>query len=323
MAKDSNHFSVKDHLKAYELAYKDHISIQWEPLVVYRQHPSSKNKVALVSGGGSGHEPLHAGFVGKGMLDAACPGEIFTSPSPDQIVSAIEQSDAGSGVLLIVKNYQGDRMNFEIASELSDSQSAIVLVNDDATQTDRDAARGLAGVVVVEKILGAAAEKGDSLEDLTLLGEAIVSHTRTIGVAFSACSFRKEAGETESENVEYGVGIHGERGVSCLPKTPIDVLVRQMIDQLLLSLARVPFQPILLVNSLGAATDKDLTLATETAKAALSEKGVSVARELVGTFATTLDTDGFSITLVDATPEWLLLWDAPVDTPALNAEHGR
>ncbi|MEZ8141868.1 hypothetical protein A1OO_04275 [Enterovibrio norvegicus FF-33] len=317
MAKDSKDISVKSRLKEFEQTHQDNIVIQWDPLVVFRHPHYQKNKVALVSGGGSGHEPLHAGFVGEGMLDAACPGEIFTSPSPDQITSAIHQSDTGKGVLLIVKNYQGDRMNFEIAAELSESDTLMVLVNDDATQSDRDSARGLAGVVVVEKMLGAAAERGLTLEALAELGDDIVSRTRTIGVAFSTCSFRKMAGSLESHEVEYGVGIHGELGISRIPRSPINVLIPKMIDDILQSLEAASSQPILMVNGLGAALASDLDLALEEAQKVLAEKGMPVARTLVGTFATTLDTDGISLTVVDARPEWIELWDSPATTPAL------
>ncbi|BDU37952.1 dihydroxyacetone kinase subunit DhaK [Vibrio nigripulchritudo] len=317
MGRVRDNFTVTDCLTGYAFAHQDKIILQSEPKVVFRRFPS-ENKVALVSGGGSGHEPLHVGFVGKGMLDAACPGEIFTSPTPEQIVSAINQFRKNSGVLLIIKNYQGDKLNFELASELTDVGVKSVLVNDDAAGQDRNSARGLAGVVIVEKILGAAAENGLELSQLERLGKQVSERTRSLGIAFSSCSWRSGSMSTVKENeLEYGVGIHGELGALRIERPSLSSIVSKVINDIIASLGSYPKNPILLVNGLGVAPLTLLYQVAEIANKNLSSKGISIARVLVGNFVTTLDTNGFSLTITDANPEWLPLWDSAVYTPAL------
>jgi dihydroxyacetone kinase-like protein len=282
-------------------------------------------KVALISGGGSGHEPLHAGFVGHGMLDAACPGQVFTSPTPDQMAAAAEAVDGGAGLLFIVKNYAGDRMNFEMAAELIDSPVATVVTDDDVAvenSTWSAGRRGVAGTLVVEKIVGAAAEQGRDLGFLKTLGERVNARTRSMGVALTSCTVPAagrptfEIGETE---MEMGVGIHGEPGRRRVPLVPADGIAEEMMDTIASDLGtEIRGDALLLVNGFGGTPAMELYLMYNAARRFLEKHGARVIRSLVGNYVTSLEMAGCSVTVAMLEPEHVALWDAPVQTAALQ-----
>ena len=282
-------------------------------------------KVALISGGGSGHEPLHAGFVGHGMLDAACPGQVFTSPTPDQMLAAAEAVDGGSGVLFIVKNYEGDVMNFEMASEMASGDVASVLTNDDVAVEDSTfttGRRGVAGTLVVEKVVGAAAEAGSDLQALKVLGDKVNSRTRSMGVALTSCTVPAAGKPTFAigdDEMEMGVGIHGEPGRERVKLSSADAIAEEMISSIVDDLGEAgKGEALLLVNGFGATPLMELYLVYNTARRYLAERGVSVARSLVGPFVTSLDMAGCSVTVTMLDDEIAGYWDAPVHTAALR-----
>ena len=282
-------------------------------------------KVALISGGGSGHEPLHAGFVGHGMLDAACPGEVFTSPTPDQMMAAATAADTGGGVLFIVKNYEGDVMNFDMAAEMCEAEVASVLVNDDVSVEDSSFStgrRGVAGTLIVEKIVGAAAERGDGLQQLKDLGDRVNGRTRSMGVALTSCTVPAagkptfDLGETE---MEMGVGIHGEPGRRRVPLASADEIAAELVGAILADFGNdAPSDALLLVNGFGGSPSMELYLMYRSARRLLEKEGVRIARSLAGNYVTSLDMAGCSITVSDMDQNWLELWDAPVHTQALR-----
>ncbi|WP_435061177.1 dihydroxyacetone kinase subunit DhaK [Amycolatopsis thermoflava] len=318
---------VREALEGLQRAHPDLVRYHEDPAYVVRARQA--DKVALVSGGGSGHEPLHTGFVGSGMLDAAVPGAVFASPTAFQIRAAIATADRGRGVLLIVKNYTGDVLNFRIAAELAADdgiETRTVLVDDDlATDGQEDGApgrRGTAAVVAVEKICGAAAENGASLDELAALGERIVSSARTLALALEACtqpgqdrpSFDLPDGE-----IEFGVGIHGEHGVGRRPYAPVRELVGDLTKPLVAALGLDRGDEVIaIVNGLGATHGLELSVVHRELGGFLDGLGVRIGRALVGSYVTALDMRGCSITLLRADDELLALWDAPVRTPALT-----
>jgi phosphoenolpyruvate---glycerone phosphotransferase subunit DhaK len=282
-------------------------------------------KVALVSGGGSGHEPLHAGFVGHGMLDAACPGQVFTSPTPDQMLAASTAVDTGVGVLFIVKNYEGDVMNFDMAREMSAGTVGTVITNDDVAvdnSTYSTGRRGVAGTLIVEKIVGAAAEQGRDLPALKALGEAVNARTRSMGVALTSCTVPavgKPTFEIGDGEMEMGVGIHGEPGRRRVALKSADAIAKEMGEAILGDLKeQARGDAILLVNGFGGTPLMELYLMYHAAHEVLSKAGVRVARSLVGNYVTSLDMAGCSITVCMLTDELKGLWDAPVHTAALR-----
>ena len=290
-----------------------------------RRKFGSRGKVTLISGGGSGHEPLHAGFVGYGMLDAACPGQIFTSPTPDQMVAAIQSVDGGVGVLLIVKNYEGDVMNFEMAAEMVGGQSERVLINDDvAVRNSRytTGRRGVAGTMIVEKMVGAAAEQGMDLLKCQALGERVNAVTRSMGVALTSCTVPavgKPTFEIGSDEMEVGVGIHGEPGRRRIKLQPARAIADEMVSAIVGDLGDAARGPsLLLVNGFGGTPAMELYLMYDNARRAAEQQGVVISRSLVGSFVTSLDMAGCSITLARLDDELTRLWDAPVHTPALR-----
>lgn len=315
---------LNESLDGFAAAHADLIEMDAERRFVRRRVPAS-DKVALVSGGGSGHEPLHAGFVGQGMLDAAVPGAIFTSPTPDRILAAIEAVDNGAGVLLIVKNYEGDVMNFEMAAEMATSSVASVLVDDDVAVDNSSftiGRRGVAGTLVVEKILGAAAERGLALDALTELGARVSGATRSMGVALSSCTVPAagnatfELGENE---IEVGVGIHGEPGRRRAPMASADSIVGELLDAILADLGVVAGKRCLLfVNGFGGTPSGELYLVYNAARKRLEAEGLKVDRSLVGSYVTSLEMAGCSLTVTILDDELLRLWDAPAHTPALT-----
>jgi phosphoenolpyruvate---glycerone phosphotransferase subunit DhaK len=278
-----------------------------------------------VSGGGSGHEPLHAGFVGYGMLDAACPGQVFTSPTPDLILAATEAVDTGGGVLFIVKNYEGDVMNFDMAREMAGKTVATVVTDDDVaveTSTYSTGRRGVAGTLIVEKIVGAAAEEGRGLAALQALGTRVNAHTRSMGVALSSCTVPAVGTPTFAigeDEIELGVGIHGEPGRRRVKMMPAADLAATMVGAILKDLdARARGEAILLINGFGATPLMELYLMYEAVRKLVEQAGVKVARSLVGNYVTSLDMAGCSVTLSMLDQETMQLWDAPVATPALR-----
>ena len=305
----------------------DLVSYDRDAGLVTRAAPA-RNKVGLVAGGGSGHEPLHAGFVGTGMLDVAVPGAVFASPTALQVHAGTVAADSGRGVVQIVKNYTGDVLNFQIAGELSGDEAVrteTVLVDDDlATETDEDGPgrRGTAAVLVVEKVCGASAEAGASLEEVANLGRRVAAQARTLGFALSAGTY-PGAAEPQfalgADEVELGVGIHGERGTGRVPFADADGLLAQLVDPLVseLGLGRGA-EVFAIVNGFGGASPLELGVAARAAHRLLGARGIKVARSLTGSYVTSLDMVGVSLTLVPADPDVLPLWDAPVRTPALT-----
>jgi phosphoenolpyruvate---glycerone phosphotransferase subunit DhaK len=282
-------------------------------------------KVALVSGGGSGHEPLHGGFVGPGMLDAAVPGQVFTSPTPDLILAAIEAADTGGGVLLIVKNYEGDVMNFDMAREMSGKTVATVITDDDVAvekSTWSTGRRGVAGTLIVEKIVGAAAEEGRKLDELKKLGVRVNAATRSIGIALTSCTVPaagKPTFDLGEDEMEVGVGIHGEPGRRRVKLRPATEIAAEMVGAITADLGdRVQGEVILLVNGFGGTPLSELYLMYEAVRKHLVFAGSKIARSLVGNFVTSLDMAGCSITVSVLDEEMKDHWDAPVYTPALR-----
>jgi phosphoenolpyruvate---glycerone phosphotransferase subunit DhaK len=282
-------------------------------------------KVALISGGGSGHEPLHAGFIGHGMLDAACPGQVFTSPTPDQMLAAAQAVDTGAGVLFIVKNYSGDMMNFQMAAEMLDRDNATVTINDDVAvenSTYTTGRRGVAGTVIVERIVGAAAEQGVNLAGLKSLGDNINKGTASMGVALTSCIVPAagqptfQIGELE---MEMGVGIHGEPGRRRVKMASADDIAAELAAAVLkdLSLKRGQ-EVILLVNGFGGTPLMELYVMVHAAQKVLAGAGVKAVRHLTGNYVTSLEMAGCSITVCAVDAPTLALWDAPVHTAALR-----
>jgi dihydroxyacetone kinase-like protein len=288
-----------------------------------RRKELRQGKVALISGGGSGHEPLHAGFVGVGMLDAACPGQVFTSPTPDQMQEAAEAVDTGAGVLFIVKNYEGDVMNFEMGAEMSSSKSDSVIIDDDvAVDRTGTGRRGVAGTLVVEKIIGAAAEEGRDLAALKALGDRVNAATRSIGVALTSCTVPaagRPTFEIGDNEMEFGVGIHGEPGRRRDALKPANEIAEEICAAIVTDLGKIRGQPALLfVNGFGGTPLMELYLMYNACRRILEGQGIVVARSLVGSLVTSLDMAGCSITLSLFDQESLRLWDAPVRTAALH-----
>jgi len=315
---------LDESLAGFGLAHGDIVAINRAPRFVRRLAPKP-GKVALISGGGSGHEPLHAGFVGHGMLDAACPGEVFTSPTPDQMLAAVEAVDTGGGVLFVVKNYEGDVMNFEMAVEMSEATIATVVTDDDVAieiSTFSTGRRGVAGTLIVEKIVGAAAERGADLETCSALGERVNAGTRSMGVALTSCTVPaagKPTFELGEDEMEMGVGIHGEPGRHRVPLASADAIAEEMVAAIVDDLGDAARgRAILLVNGFGGTPLMELYLMYNAARARIEKRGIAVARSLVGNYVTSLEMAGCSITLAMADDEILAHWDAPVHTAALR-----
>lgn len=315
---------LEESLDGFAAAHAD-LVVLGEQYEFIRRKNIKPGKVALISGGGSGHEPLHAGFVGFGMLDAACPGQIFTSPTPNQMINAANAVDGGAGVLFIVKNYSGDMMNFHMAAEILDQENATVIVNDDVAvenSTHTTGRRGVAGTLIVEKILGAAAERGDSLQALKTLGDAVNKATASMGVALSSCTVPaagKPTFQISASDMEVGVGIHGEPGRRRVPLASADTIAHELTTAVIEDLALKPGQEvILLVNGFGGTPMLELYLMVKAARSVLEKSGVTVIRFLTGSYVTSLEMAGCSITVTVVNDEILALWDAAVCTPALR-----
>lgn len=320
--------AAEEALEGLALTHPQLLAYDRQAGIVTRAHPA-RNKVGLVSGGGSGHEPLHAGFVGTGMLDVAVPGALFASPTALQVHQGTVAADSGRGVVQIVKNYTGDVLNFQIAGEIAEDDDAVktevVLVDDDlATSTDEDGPgrRGTAAVLAVEKICGAAAEAGAELGEVAALGRRVARNARTLSLALTAGTHpgaREAAFVLPEGEVELGVGIHGERGTGRIPFADADTLITQLVDPLTDALGlRRGSSVIAIVNGLGGTCPLELSIAARSVHHRLASLGITVERSLADSYVTSLDMHGVSVTLLPAEDDLLPLWDAPVRTPALT-----
>jgi len=302
--------------------------VHFDPNYIVRADAPVRGKVALVSGGGSGHEPMHGGFVGLGMLDAACPGAVFTSPVPDQMLAATKAVDGGAGVLHIVKNYTGDIMNFELAAELAQAEGievkSVVIADDVAVQDSLYTAgrRGVGGTVLAEKIVGAAAEEGQNLAAVTALCQRVQDNVRSMGMALTSCTVPaagKPTFEIGDDEMEIGIGIHGEPGRERRKLGSADEIVESLMNPVLDDL---PFSSgdrvLAFVNGMGGTPLIELYLVFNKVAAMCRDRGITVARNLIGSYITSLEMAGCSVTLLRLDDEMTRLWDAPVHTPALR-----
>ncbi|MDQ1536007.1 MAG: phosphoenolpyruvate---glycerone phosphotransferase subunit DhaK [Actinomycetota bacterium] len=319
---------VAEALRGLEAAHPD-LSVDHHHKIIYRGDAPRRDKVGIISGGGSGHEPLHGGFVGLGMLDAACAGEVFTSPVPDQMLAATKLVDGGAGVLHVVKNYTGDVMNFDMAAEMAAAESGAkvlsVVTDDDVAVQDSTWTAGRRGVgvtVLLEKIAGAAAEQGRTLEQVADIARKVNANGRSMGVALTSCTVPaagKPTFELGEDEMELGVGIHGEPGRQRLPLATAREIAEMLVEPVL---ADLPFAKgdnvVAFVNGLGGTPLIELYVMYYEVSRILTAHGVQVARSLVGPYITSLDMAGTSVTLLKVDDELLSLWDAPVKTPALR-----
>ncbi|WP_275558971.1 dihydroxyacetone kinase subunit DhaK [Streptomyces sp. 5-6(2022)] len=319
--------AAEEALEGLALTHPQLVAYNREAGIVTRPEPA-RDKVGLVSGGGCGHEPLHAGFVGHGMLDAAVPGALFASPTALQVLNGTVAADSGRGVVQIVKNYTGDVLNFRIAGELAGDDAVkteVVLVDDDLAtdgQEDGPGRRGTAAVLAVEKICGAAAEAGAELGEVAALGRRVARRARTLSLAVRAGTHPGADGPAfvlpEGE-VELGVGIHGERGTGRIAFADADQLIAELVDPLAAALELGRGSSVIaIVNGLGGACPLELSVCARTVHRRLAGQGVTIARSLAGSYVTSLDMHGVSVTLLPVDADLLPLWDASVRTPALT-----
>ena len=320
---------LSESLQGFASAHSDLVSLNLDPNYLMRAN-KAKNKVALISGGGSGHEPLHTGFVGYGMLDAACPGHVFTSPTPDQMIAAAEAVECGKGVLFIVKNYAGDVMNFEMAAEMLPFENATVLTNDDAAVINSSyttGRRGVAGTVIVEKVVGSLAETGADLATCKALGDKVNHHCSSMGVALTSCTVPAAGRPTfdiDDKEIEMGVGIHGEPGRRREAMRDANALVNDMVNAILEDFNQKNMQlnanseVLVLVNGFAATPLMELYLIYNEAAQILTSKGIKISRSLVGNYTTALDMAGASITICLLDDEIKQHWDSPVHTAGLR-----
>jgi len=319
---------VRDGLAGLAAAHAGMLRVHTDPDYVVRADAPVLGKVAIVSGGGSGHEPMHGGFVGRGMLDAACPGAVFTSPTPDQMLAAAQAVDGGAGLLFIVKNYTGDVMNFEMAAELAVETGmavATAVIDDDVAVRDSlhtAGRRGVGATVLAEKICGAAAEQGRPLAEVAELCRRVNAATRSMGVALSSCTVPmvgKPTFELGPDELELGVGIHGEPGRERRPLAPAAAVVEALAGPVLDDLPFVAGDSVLaFVDGLGATPLLELYVVYHELERLLAGHGITIARSLVGPYMTALDMAGCSISLLRLDDELTALWDAPVVTPGLR-----
>ncbi len=319
---------VKDSLAGMAAAHSDLIKVHYDPDFVVRADAPIAGKVGIISGGGSGHEPMHGGFVGKGMLDAACPGAVFTSPVPDQMLAATKAVNGGAGVLHIVKNYTGDVMNFELAAELAQAEGievATVVVNDDVAVKDSTWTAGRRGVgttVLLEKIVGAAAEGGANLADCTRIATKVNDHGRSMGMALTSCvvpANGKPTFELGENEMEIGIGIHGEPGRTRMELKSAREIVEMMAEAILTDLPFASGDNVLaFVNGMGGTPLIELYIVYNELAKLCADEGITIARHLIGNYITSLEMAGASITLLKLDDELTRLWDAPVHTPALR-----
>jgi dihydroxyacetone kinase-like protein len=319
---------VREALLGMQAAHGDRLRIDHSNRVVFRADAPRRGKVGLVSGGGSGHEPMHGGFVGPGMLDAACAGEVFTSPVPDQVLAATLGVDGGAGVLHIVKNYTGDVMNFEMAAELAaeNGVEVVPVVTDDdvAVQDSLYTAgrRGVGVTVLLEKITGAAAEEGRPLAEVADLARRVDGQGRSMGMALTSCTVPaagRPTFELDEDEIEVGIGIHGEPGRERRPIAPAREVAAMLVEPVLADLPAAGGAPVIaFLNGMGGTPLIELYIMYSEVQQLLQKAGIPVARSLVGNYITSLDMAGCSVTLLRADDEIVRLWDAPVNTPGLR-----
>jgi dihydroxyacetone kinase-like protein len=343
---------VRESLAGMAIAHPDLIKVYFDPHFIYRCDAPVQNKVAVISGGGSGHEPMHGGFVGFGMLDAACPGEIFTSPTPDQILAAAQKVNGNKGILNIVKNYSGDVMNFEMAAELAQAENiqvANILIDDDVAVQDSlytQGRRGVGTTVLAEKICGAAAVAGYDLKAVADLCRRVNLNGRSLGLALTSCTVPAKGSPTfqlEENHIEFGIGIHGEPGrertglksadeltemltISILEDANYTRTVRewdgQKAEWMDIELTDIPFKTgdslLAFVNGMGGTPLSELYIVYRKLAEICQQKGLQIARNFIGSYITSLEMQGCSITLLKLDDELIKLWDAPVKTPALQ-----
>ncbi|WGV27295.1 dihydroxyacetone kinase subunit DhaK [Halotia branconii] len=343
---------VRESLEGMAAAHSDIIKVNYDPTFVYRTDAPIQGKVAIISGGGSGHDPMHAGFVGKGMLDAACPGEVFTSPTPDQMLAAAKQVDGGAGILYIVKNYSGDVMNFEMATEIARTEGIRVLnilIDDDVAVKDSlytQGRRGVGTTVLAEKICGAAAEQGYDLGRIVDLCRRVNLNGRSMGIALSSCTVPAKGSPTftlsESE-MEIGIGIHGEPGRERISLESVDRITERLAQSIIND---APYRRIVrewdedqqewvdvelinpslqkgdrllaFVNNMGGTPVSELYLVYRKLAKICEQQGLQIVRNLIGSYITSLEMQGCSITLLKLDDEMIQLWDAPVKTAGLR-----
>jgi dihydroxyacetone kinase-like protein len=319
---------VKEELQGVAAAHPDLVKVYFDPNFVVRADAPVKGKVGVISGGGSGHEPMHGGFVGVGMLDAACPGAVFTSPTPDQMLAATKAVNGGAGVLHIVKNYTGDIMNFEMAAEMAKTEGieveSVVIDDDVAVQNSLYTAgrRGVGTTVLAEKICGAAAAEGRNLKQVAETCKKVNGWGRSMGMALTSCTVPtagKPTFDLPEDQMEIGIGIHGEPGRTRMPLKTADEITTMLVEAVI---GDLPFKSgdkvIAMVNGMGGTPAIELYVVYNKLHQICQGKGVTIARNLVGNYITSLDMAGCSITLLKADAELLKLWDAPVKTPGLR-----
>ena len=319
---------VREALEGVEAAHGDRVRVVYDPAMIVRADAPVQGKVGIISGGGSGHEPMHGGFVGPGMLDAACPGEVFTSPTPDQMLEATKAVDGGAGVLHIVKNYTGDVLNFEMAADLAKGEGIeveAVVTNDDVAVQDSLYTAGRRGVgitVVAEKICGAAAEERQSLAQVAELCRKVNAQGRSMGMALTPCTTPgsgQPSFELEEDEMEIGIGIHGEPGRSREKLAPAKDIVERLASAVVEDLPYESGDRVLaFVNGMGGTPLIELYIVYRELNRFLGERGITIERNLIGNYITSLEMAGCSITLLKLDNELTRLWDAPVDTPALR-----
>jgi dihydroxyacetone kinase-like protein len=319
---------VRESLEGMELAFGDRLRVSYDPAFIVRADAPVQGKVGLVSGGGSGHEPMHGGFVGPGMLDAACPGEVFTSPTPDQMLEATKAVDGGAGVLHIVKNYTGDVLNFDMAADLARAEGIeveAVVTNDDVAVQDSLYTAGRRGVgitVIAEKICGAAADERRSLAEVTELCRRVNGEGRSMGMALTPCTTPgsgEPSFELGDDEMEIGIGIHGEPGRYREKLAPASQVVERLATAVVEDLPYESGDRVLaMVNGMGGTPLVELFIVYRELHRFLEQRGITIERRLVGNYITSLEMAGCSITLLRLDDELVRLWDAPVDTPALR-----
>ncbi|MBZ2386055.1 dihydroxyacetone kinase subunit DhaK [Anaerococcus murdochii] len=313
---------ISQMLRGLQKANEDKVEINEELKIVYRKNLPIKGKVGLISGGGSGHEPAHAGYVGDGMLDCAICGEIFTSPTPDQVLEAIKLADSGEGVFMVIKNYTGDVMNFEMAKDMAEMEGIkvdYIIVNDDVAVEDSTyttGKRGIAGTVFVHKVLGAMARSGKSLEEMKAMAEKIVKNIKSMGMAVKPCInpiSGKESFELSEEDMEIGIGIHGEPGIKQEKIKSADEISKELLDYILKDFENLDGEFVLMVNGMGQTTEMELFVVNNFVYDYLKEKNISIKKTYLGNFMTSMDMAGFSLTLFKVDEEILKLLEEDVD----------
>lgn len=313
---------ISQMLNGLQKANEDKVKINEELKIVYRKDLPIKGKVGLISGGGSGHEPAHAGYVGDGMLDCAICGEIFTSPTPDQVLEAIKLADSGEGVFMVIKNYTGDVMNFEMAKDMAEMEGInvdYIIVNDDVAVEDSTyttGRRGIAGTIFVHKVLGAMARSGKNLNEMKAMAEKIVKNIKSMGMATKACInpiSGKESFDLSEEDMEIGVGIHGEPGVKQEKIKTADEISKELLDHILDDFENLDGDFVLMVNGMGQTTEMELFIVNNFASDYLKERNINIKKTFLGNFMTSMDMAGFSLTLFKVDDEILKLLEENVD----------